>query len=440
MNDARRPAGDPPSARDAGDGEARRRDQLLADWRRELRAAGVGGEALDELEAHLRDASEELARAGGLSAIEALLVARERLGDPVALGRELRLAGADGKWARTLRLGLAGYLVVTLGILAAGTLATAAACVALWADAGWRIAADLHIVVRATAILAFVALLARAVQVPGRDGGGGTLARLVERLRAALATRRGTLLAGVGLLACLGLDFAVRSSGVWWFTSRLAADDMRAYVVRVFSGAGVLNLAFWLGVGGWLAWRARRARSGSGVAGQAATGPGAAGPLEKLLTGALVIQLAVQVATVAFQLPLLAVVLARPGFSLLAAVAMETGYVVLVGAMFVTWRTVQRAGRPSARPSPRARRAGQALLRQWTRPLGPVVAAVLLCATRYVMLVPDLTTGLHLPAVEEAWAVGLIEASQVVSLSVAAAWPIVVFAAVARLERSTATA
>lgn len=65
-------------------------NESIEHWRRRLAAAGVGREAIDELESHLLDAADRMARDEGLADEAALAEAIRRLGSAEAIGAEFR--------------------------------------------------------------------------------------------------------------------------------------------------------------------------------------------------------------------------------------------------------------------------------------------------------------------------------------------------------------
>jgi len=69
-------------------------DQAIAEWRRQMLAAGVKTPTvLDELESHLRDEVEQQMRSG-MEAQEAFEIAVQRIGKPAALQNEFAKAGS----------------------------------------------------------------------------------------------------------------------------------------------------------------------------------------------------------------------------------------------------------------------------------------------------------------------------------------------------------
>jgi len=79
-------------------------EQAIAEWRRQLLAAGVkDGKVLDELESHLREELERQ-RQSSQSGEQAFALAVRCIGRPVALEREFAKAGVTrGSWRRWLR-------------------------------------------------------------------------------------------------------------------------------------------------------------------------------------------------------------------------------------------------------------------------------------------------------------------------------------------------
>src|SRR5258708_6120674 len=86
-------------------------DQSIAEWRRQMLAAGVKTpNVLDELESHLRDDIEQQMRlgAGGQEAFERAV---QRIGQPVALRHEFAKAGGiKWIWLRRFKLAVSRLL------------------------------------------------------------------------------------------------------------------------------------------------------------------------------------------------------------------------------------------------------------------------------------------------------------------------------------------
>jgi hypothetical protein len=86
-------------------------EQSIAEWRRQMRAAGVKNRSVvDELESHLREDVERQKQAG-FTGEEAFQAAVERIGQPGSLKREFGKIGGR-KWALLLKL--KGMLVEAL--------------------------------------------------------------------------------------------------------------------------------------------------------------------------------------------------------------------------------------------------------------------------------------------------------------------------------------
>jgi Clp amino terminal domain, pathogenicity island component len=78
-------------------------EQAIAEWRRQMMAAGITGpESLDELEGHLRDDIEQRMRSGS-SELDAFESAVQQIGQPTALESEFAKVRAT-KWPRLQRL------------------------------------------------------------------------------------------------------------------------------------------------------------------------------------------------------------------------------------------------------------------------------------------------------------------------------------------------
>jgi len=72
--------------------------KAIAAWRRRLsQSSALGVDNVDELEAHLRDAAEDL-QGRGLTAAEAFLVASRRVGEPAILAEEFSKSNAARLW------------------------------------------------------------------------------------------------------------------------------------------------------------------------------------------------------------------------------------------------------------------------------------------------------------------------------------------------------
>ena len=91
-------------------------EQAIAEWRRQMGAAGLETPALlDELEGHLRDDVEAQARSG-VSLPEAWQAAVQRIGPAVVLQAEFQKSGGE-KWPALKMcgvIGLAGTVILNL--------------------------------------------------------------------------------------------------------------------------------------------------------------------------------------------------------------------------------------------------------------------------------------------------------------------------------------
>src|SRR5690349_16740921 len=93
-------------------------EQLIADWRKHMRAAGIRSpDPLDELEAHLRDDVEQQMRSGSdmQSAFEAAV---KHIGGPIELHREFQQAYSSmtENMKAHLRNLLAGIAIAATGL------------------------------------------------------------------------------------------------------------------------------------------------------------------------------------------------------------------------------------------------------------------------------------------------------------------------------------
>ena len=79
-------------------------EQSIADWRREMLAAGIKTPVpLEELESHLREEIERQMRSG-LSEQEAISSAVQKIGQPRLLKTEFKKAGCTGTFMKTYRI------------------------------------------------------------------------------------------------------------------------------------------------------------------------------------------------------------------------------------------------------------------------------------------------------------------------------------------------
>lgn len=120
------------------------------------------GEALDELETHLRDSIDTL-QASGLSPEEAFLVAVRRVGAPQVLGREFAKVRPQTVWMDRALWMLIG---VQLWVPVSGVLASLAATVVAYGYAGRTYYAGSEIIGPAT-MFALAQLLALALSLMG---------------------------------------------------------------------------------------------------------------------------------------------------------------------------------------------------------------------------------------------------------------------------------
>jgi len=92
-------------------------DQAISEWRQKMAAGGIKTSVvLDELESHLREDAERLAKSGVLSAEEAFRVAESRIGQSELLRAEFAKIDPlrEARWVRMIGIGCGVFAVLTM--------------------------------------------------------------------------------------------------------------------------------------------------------------------------------------------------------------------------------------------------------------------------------------------------------------------------------------
>ncbi len=176
-------------------------EKALAAWRRDARARELPRETVEELEAHLRESVDALVRDGAaarLTPVEALGVARARLGELDGLREEFVAADRGAVWRGRLQWMVTGGLAFAAVPILASTAGWLAVLVGRTLGAGDTVLPMLYVLADVN-VLALALLVVVAV-VRGNAGG------VVDRLdRAAALARRLLSSPGGVVLACAGL-------------------------------------------------------------------------------------------------------------------------------------------------------------------------------------------------------------------------------------------
>jgi len=193
-------------------------EREVAQWRAEqLSTTSLSIEAVEELEAHLRESVDRLV-ASGLTVDEALLVGKRRLGEPRALEGEFdKLSGSTSdRRLRWLLAGLVAAAVVPLGIHFVGR-ATALL--------GLAVGAPSEFVIAAAPLAGLVVLVPAALWVLRLPSRGGRVARFIEGGAGSKKDRRRAVIGGSGVVLVASLGNGAVVMGI----ARIAAASEFAY-------------------------------------------------------------------------------------------------------------------------------------------------------------------------------------------------------------------
>ena len=114
-------------------------DEAISDWRRKMSAGGIETPAiLDELESHLREDAEKLAKSGVLSEAEAFMVAASRVGQSELLRAEFAKIGGvkEARLVKMIGVG-SGIFAVLFTLWAARWLLFRSHEISVVATGGW---------------------------------------------------------------------------------------------------------------------------------------------------------------------------------------------------------------------------------------------------------------------------------------------------------------